>query len=228
MILAVKNLTKVYERGGMLFPAVDGVGLSLDADDFAIILGRSGSGKSTLLNMIAGLLAPTHGSIEINGKNILSLNDREASLFRNSTIGYIPQGQSILANLTVLDNVRLPFYLFKRQGNAMKKSLLLLEQTGILHLANSYPQQLSGGEMRRVAIARALINEPELLIADEPTGDLDTTTTAEIMNLFSGISRNGTAVLMVTHDLDGIDYGNRIFRMDEGILSQQSDELKNM
>ncbi|HWQ74914.1 MAG TPA: ABC transporter ATP-binding protein [Syntrophomonas sp.] len=221
MILALRNVTKVYERGGMPFPAVDGVDLSLDADDFAIILGRSGSGKSTLLNMIAGLLAPTHGSIKINGKNILSLNDREASLFRNSAIGYIPQGQSILANLTVLDNVRLPFYLFKHQGNAMKKAVLLLEQTGILQLANSYPQQLSGGEMRRVAIARALINEPELLIADEPTGDLDTTTTAEIMNLFNGISRNGTAVLMVTHDPNALDYGNRIFRMDAGILSQQ-------
>lgn len=221
MILEVKKLTKEYKRGDTSFFAVNGVNLSVSSDDFVGIVGRSGCGKSTLLNLIAGLLKPTFGSIEIDGQDILSLNDEEASLYRNSKIGYVPQGQSVLANLTVLDNVRLPFYFFRREGDAVGKALSLLEQVDIPHLAQLYPKQLSGGELRRVSIARAFINDPLLLIADEPTSDLDTQTTAEIIKLFSEISQKGTAILMVTHELDIVDYGNRIFKMDSGILTEQ-------
>jgi ABC-type lipoprotein export system ATPase subunit len=185
------------------------------------IIGRSGSGKSTLLNLIAGLLNPTSGSVEMDGRIISTLNDAEVSLYRNSKIGYVSQGQTILSNLTVLDNVRLPFYFFKRDGDATEKALLLLEQVGILHLAGSYPKQLSGGELRRVSIARALINDPGLLIADEPTSDLDAQTTGEIMQLFRLISQKGTAVLMVTHELDTVSYGKRTFVMVSGVLTEQ-------
>lgn len=221
MVLEVSGLTKEYRRDGASFFAANNVNLQLSAGDFLCITGRSGSGKSTLLNLIAGLLRPTSGRIEIEGRDISFFNDEEASLYRNTKIGYIPQGQSVLANFTVLDNVRLPFYFFRRAGDAVEKAMLLLELTGIPHLAQMYPRQLSGGELRRVSIARALVNDPAVLIADEPTSDLDAQTTSEIMKLFARISQKGTAVLLVTHDSDAVHFGNRFFKMDSGILTEQ-------
>jgi putative ABC transport system ATP-binding protein len=153
--------------------------------------------------------------------DISSLNDEKVSLYRNSKIGYVPQGQSVLSNLTVLDNVRLPFYLFKREGDATEKALSLLDQVGLADLAQASPRELSGGELRRVSIARALINDPALLMADEPTSDLDAQTTAEIMELFRRISQNGTAILMVTHELETVGYGNRVLTMDAGTLTER-------
>ncbi|MDR2314477.1 MAG: ATP-binding cassette domain-containing protein, partial [Spirochaetaceae bacterium] len=137
-------------------------------------------------------------------------------------IGYVPQGQSLLSNFTVFDNVCIPWALFKREGDVEGRAFILLEKVGISHLAASYPRELSGGEMRRVSIARALINEPRLLIADEPTGDLDARTTEEIMGLFSRIAREGTAVLIVTHELDTLNYGHKTYSMDAGNLLPRS------
>jgi putative ABC transport system ATP-binding protein len=134
----------------------------MDSDDFVSVVGHSGGGKSTLLNMIAGLLKPTSGSVTIQDQDVFALSDEKGSFFRNSKIGYVPQGQGLLANLTVLENVCLPFYLFKREGDVIPKALSLLERMGIGSLAASYPRQLSGGEIRRVSIARALINAPAL------------------------------------------------------------------
>ena len=214
MLLQTKGLVKEYKRGNTSFPAVNGVDLSVSSEDFVSIVGRSGSGKSTLLNLIAG-------SILVEGVDISSLNDEKVSLYRNSKIGYVPQGQSVLSNLTVLDNVRLPFYLFKREGDATEKALSLLDQVGLADLAQASPRELSGGELRRVSIARALINDPALLMADEPTSDLDAQTTAEIMELFRRISQNGTAILMVTHELETVGYGNRVLTMDAGTLTER-------
>lgn len=222
MLLEAQRLSKVYKRGSRSFPAVDDVNLSVGTGDFICITGRSGSGKSTLLNMLVGLLAPTSGSVIFDGREFSKLSDSELSYSRNTQIGYIPQGRSILSNLTVLDNVRLPFFLSKREGDATRRALLLLEEVGLLSLAEIYPSELSGGELRRVSIARALINKPRLIIADEPTGDLDTQTTKEILQLFSRISGNGTSVLLVTHDLEAIDYGNRRYIMDSGRLMKEN------
>jgi ABC-type lipoprotein export system ATPase subunit len=220
MLLEIKELRKEYRRGGRLFAAVDGVDLSIARGDFVSIVGRSGSGKSTLLNMIAGLLAPTSGSIFLDGTDLRTLKDREMSGFRNSRLGYVPQGTSALSNLTVFDNVRLPYYLAKRQGDPSGRALFLLDEVGLASFAGMYPAQLSGGELRRVFIARALMNTPELLIADEPTADLDTETTGEIMELFSRINKNGTAVLVVTHEPDTLEYGNRVLTMSSGRLAE--------
>lgn len=219
MVLEAKNLSKAYKRGSQPFYAVHQVNLELQEGDFAIIVGRSGSGKSTLLNLLGGLLTPTTGEVLIEGRNITQLSDHEGSHFRNTHIGFVPQGQSILSNLTVLDNVRLPHYLWKRKGDVTERAFSLLEQVGIKHLANAYPQHLSGGELRRVAIARALINSPKLLLADEPTNDLDTQTSAEILNLLADIAKSGTAVLLVTHDTNAISYGKRIYEMNDGDLT---------
>ncbi len=226
MLLEVSNLSKEYTRGNQTFFAIKDVWLKLKEGDYTIIIGRSGSGKSTFLNLIGGLLTPTSGEIHVLGLNTKSLNDREMSLLRNSTISYIPQGHSILSNLSVLDNVRLPYFLHKRQGDedkeykedVDKKATSLLEKVGIAYLANTYPKHLSGGELRRVSIARALINCPKILLADEPTNDLDTQTANEVMSLFSEIASGGTAVLLVTHDLNSIHHGNHVYQMSDGAL----------
>ncbi|MCL2007129.1 MAG: ABC transporter ATP-binding protein [Treponema sp.] len=218
-LLELRKLTREYERGGRTFKAVNCADLSIEPGDFISIIGRSGSGKSTLLNMSAGLIEPTDGDVLFDGVDIHLLNDNEISLFRNEKIGYVPQGQSLLSNYTVLENVCLPWFLSKREGDPVEQALALLEKTGIKYLANSYPKELSGGEMRRTAIARSLINKPALLIADEPTGDLDAETTAEIMQVLAAIAKEGTAVLIVTHELDTISYGNKTYKMDNGKLS---------
>ncbi len=220
MALEVRNLTKEYIRGRTAFAAVNNVSFVVRPGDFVNIIGRSGSGKSTLVNMIACLLTPTEGSIEIDGSDITALKDKEASAYRNSKIGYISQGQSTLASLNVLDNVRVPFHLSKREGTSKEAALLLLERIGISHLAAAFPKHLSGGELKRVAIARALINHPDYVIADEPTSDLDVQTTAEIMELLKNIAETGTAVMMITHDMEALEYGSRTFVMDAGMLTE--------
>jgi putative ABC transport system ATP-binding protein len=217
-LLELQDNTKEYKRGGRFFKAVNRASLSVEPGDFISVIGRSGSGKTTLLNMSAGLLRPTGGTVLFEGNDIHRLNDKAVSFLRNEKIGYVPQGQSLLSNFTVFDNVCVPWFLFKREGDVEGRAFILLEKVGIGHLAASYPRELSGGEMRRVSIARSLINEPRILIADEPTGDLDAQTTAEIMKLFSAIAAGGTAVLIVTHELDTLNYGNKTYLMNAGKL----------
>lgn len=220
MLLELRQLNKEYSRGGKTFSAVDSIDLSVEQDDFICINGRSGSGKSTLLGMIAGLLSPTSGSIVFEGCDLSEMSDRKLSYIRNSRIGYIPQGRSIIANLTALDNIRLPFFLQGRKGDPSGKALSLLDAMGLAGLADTYPSQLSGGELRRVSIARALINSPGLILADEPTGDLDPLATQEIMRLLKGITTAGTAVIMVTHEPDLYGFGNKLYTMDSGSLTE--------
>jgi len=221
MVLEVKDLCKEYMRGSKPFYAVDHVNFSMEKGDFVSIIGRSGSGKSTMLNLIAGLLDPTEGSITVSGHELSGMNDDELSLMRNTVLGYVPQGQTVLGNLSVLDNVRLPFYFHNRDGESTTHALELLERVGIAHLAESLPRELSGGELRRVSIARALMCSHDLLILDEPTGDLDPETTTEIMELLRKLASEGTAVLMVTHELDTTGYGDRTYVMDRGILTER-------
>jgi ABC-type lipoprotein export system ATPase subunit len=218
-LLELKQLKMIYQRDDIAsFTAVDSVNLNVMRGDFVSIIGRSGSGKSTMLNMIVGLLRPTSGKILINGDDLWSMDDNHMANIRNSKVGYIPQGSSLLSNLTVLDNVRLPFFLAKREGNGIERAMNLLKEMRIQNLAEKYPAQLSGGEMRRAVIARALINSPEILIADEPTGDLDEETTKEVMKLFSEIHCKGITILMVTHEYDITSYGNRVCTMSSGKL----------
>jgi putative ABC transport system ATP-binding protein len=222
MLLEMKGLSKQYNRRETTFLAVDNVDLSINRGDFVSITGRSGSGKSTLLNMAAGLLTPTSGSIMLEGKDIYTLQDKEISRLRNARLGYIPQGASALSSLTVFDNVRLPYFLSKREGDASGRASFLLDEMGIAALAGMLPAQLSGGELRRVLIARALMNEPDILIADEPTSDLDIETTREIMELFARINRGGTTMLLVTHELDTLEFGNRVLTMASGRLTEEA------
>ena len=221
MVLEVKGLCKEYMRGSQPFYAVDHVDFSLNKGEFVSIIGRSGSGKSTMLNLIAGLLEPTEGTVTISGKCLTGMSDEELSTVRNTILGYVPQGQTVLSNLSVLDNVRLPFYFSQREGTSTERALELMKMVGIEHLAESMPKELSGGELRRVSIARALMCSHDLLVLDEPTGDLDPETTTEIMDLLQKIAAEGTAVLMVTHELDTTSYGHKTYVMDRGHLSQK-------
>lgn len=222
MLLKVNGLSKVYKRGSTFFKAVDQTSFSMDRKEFVSIVGRSGSGKSTLLNMIVGLIKPSEGSVLLEGKETLNCNDTEGSYLRNAKIGYIPQGQSTLSNFNVIDNVRLPFFLSKRSGDPTERAFKLLEKVGIAHLAYSYPSQLSGGEMKRVDIARALINSPDILIADEPTGNLDIQTTRETMQLFDSLSEEGTSILLVTHEPEVSTYCKRTLIMKDGKLTEEN------
>lgn len=221
-MLELKQLKRVYDRGDFAsIIAVDNVDLNVRQGDFMGIIGRSGSGKSTMLNMIAGLLHPTSGKILINGVDFWSMNDKNRSIMRNARMGYIPQGSSLLSNLTILDNVRLPFFFAQREGNGIERAMTLLAEMKIQNLAERYPAQLSGGEIRRAAIARALVNNPEILIADEPTGDLDEETTEEVIKLFSEVNDKGITILMVTHEPDITGYCNRVCVMSSGKLIEK-------
>lgn len=203
MLLEAKELKRVYTIGQYQkqVTAVDHFNLNIDCGEFVYITGRSGSGKSTAMNMIVGLLKPTSGSVLFNGVDLWSQSDSRISALRNFNIGYVPQGVNLLSDFTVIDNIRLPFYIQKRSGNCDSLALKLLREVGLQEHAMKFPYELSGGEMRRIAIARAMINQPRLLVADEPTGDLDDQTSDEIMKLFDMASKNGIAVILVTHDL---------------------------
>jgi putative ABC transport system ATP-binding protein len=219
VILEARELSKAYTRGDVPFLAVDKATLSARKGEFICIVGRSGSGKSTLLNMLAGLLTPDSGSIAFDGRAYGDMNDDAISFLRNTRLGYIMQGYSVLPNFTVLQNVIIPHLLFKRDENPAEKALALLERVGIRRLSEQYPSRLSGGELRRVSIARALLASPDLLLADEPTGDLDEETASEITRLFASIAEAGTAVVMVTHDSDAAAGADRRLVMRAGVLA---------
>ena len=217
-IIKTENLSKSFKRGSNTLFAVKNVNFTLEEGDFVNIIGRSGSGKSTFLNLLSGLLKPTEGKIFAKGKDMSDFSDREISKYRNEVIGFVPQSLGTLPNLNVLENVSLPYYLFKRDDSAYEKAAMLLDEMGILHLKDDFPKNLSGGELKRVLIARSMINSPELLILDEPTSDLHKNTTMEIMDLLKKINSKGTALIIVTHELDILKYGNTLCQMEDGSL----------
>jgi len=223
MNLDAKNLVKEYTQGDESIRALDDVNFSISSGEFISITGRSGSGKSTFLNILAGLTMPTSGGVYLDGQDIFARSDAALSLYRNATVGCLPQQSSALTNLTVLDNVRLPFHLAKREGDSEQEARRLLKMVGLGKLASRMPKRLSGGQLKRVAIARALINKPDFLLVDEPTGDLDAETTEEIMQLFRKVADEGTAILMVTHELETTEYADQRFQMSRGVLSRISD-----
>ena len=221
MLLKTKALSKSFARGKNSFFAVKDVDFSISASDFVFIVGRSGSGKTTFLNLISGILDPTQGQVFFEDEDISSMNDTAKSFYRNESIGFVPQSLAYLPNLSVFDNVRVPFFLFNRDGDSEGRALSLLELMDIAHLKNEMPQNLSGGEIKRMLIARALMNSPKLLIADEPTANLDKETSETVMNLIKSVNKLGTAVLIVTHDSEILDENSTIYRMDDGELKRE-------
>lgn len=221
-LINVNNLSKSFRRGERDFFAIDNVSFDVNEKDFINIIGKSGSGKSTLLTLLSAIIEPTSGDIFVEGKNFSSMNDEEKSEYRNEFIGYVPQSLGTLPTLNVLDNVRLPYFFKKREGDGVERARMLLDMCGILDLENDFCKNLSGGELKRVLIARALMNEPKILIADEPTSDLDSKTTIEIMNMLKEINEKGTTIIIVTHDNDLLKYGSRLLEMTDGKLNEVS------
>jgi len=220
MLLKTKSLSKSFARGKNSFFAVKDVDFSISASDFVFIVGRSGSGKTTFLNLVSGILNPSQGQVFFEDEDISSMSDTAKSFYRNESIGFVPQSLAYLPNLSVFDNVRVPFFLFNRDGDSEGRALSLLELMDIAHLKNEMPQNLSGGEIKRMLIARALMNSPKLLIADEPTANLDKETSETVMNLIKSVNKLGTAVLIVTHDSEILDENSTIYKMDAGELTK--------
>ncbi|HEY4534219.1 MAG TPA: ABC transporter ATP-binding protein [Fusobacterium sp.] len=218
-MLEIKNISKSYMRASQSFYAVNNVNLNIEKGDFIHIIGRSGSGKSTLLNILAGLLSADKGEVLLEGQNYTLLEDEEKSKFRNENIGFIPQSPALLSYLNVLENIRLAYDLYHTDGSSEEKARYFLKELGLEHLANSYPKELSGGELRRVIILRALITDVKILIADEPTSDLDIEATREVMELLQKLNERGLTILIVTHELDTLKYGKSIYTMSEGVLT---------
>ncbi|MFR9301714.1 MAG: ABC transporter ATP-binding protein [Fenollaria massiliensis] len=221
-LINVNNLSKSFRRGERDFFAIDNVSFDVNEKDFINIIGKSGSGKTTLLTLLSAIIEPTSGEIFVEGKNLSKMDDEEKSGYRNEFIGYVPQSLGTLPTLNVLDNVRLPYFFKKREGNGVERARMLLDMCGILDLENDFCKNLSGGELKRVLIARALMNEPKILIADEPTSDLDSKTTIEIMNMLKEINEKGTTIIIVTHDNDLLKYGSRLLEMTDGKLNEVS------
>lgn len=222
-IIEATGLTKQFFRKGresaQTFNAVDSVDFQLKAGELVVLMGRSGSGKTTLLNMLAGLLDPTEGTVFLDGEDLYALDDTARSRLRNQKIGVVPQGQTALFSLTVEQNVELPFRMYAADADMPVSTFDLLKKMGIESLAESYPQELSGGELRRMAIARALACNPRVILADEPTGDLDDQNTDLVLDVLREAASQGAAVLVVTHELHAQKWADRILHMNAGVLS---------
>ena len=223
MELKAEGVSRQYFRKSKLsnvFLAVKETNLTLPAGQLTEITGRSGSGKSTLLHMLAGLLAPTTGRVLLGGADLYALDDAERSMLRNKSVGVIPQGQTALRSLTVLENVKLPCAMY---GDAVSDdaALELLERVGLAALRDAWPNELSGGELRRLAIARALLRKPCVLLADEPTSNLDDENTHAVLRLLRQYAGEGAAVLLVTHEREAAKYADRVYRMSDGVLTTE-------
>ena len=223
MILKAEGVSRIFFRNGKgtnYFHAVEKTDFCLEPGKLVEIIGRSGSGKTTFINMLGGLLTPSEGKVFLDGEDIYSLDDEKRSLLRNRSVGIIPQGQTGLGIFTVMENVLAPVAMYGDSSGKKERAEELLKQMGIDDLRDVYSNELSGGELRRMSIARALINDPEIIIADEPTGDLDDDTTEMVLKLLKTYAEKGAAVLMVTHEKAAFSYADDIYRMEKGSLSK--------
>ena len=218
--LEARKLVKDFKRRGVSFRAVDDIDFSIDTGDFVMIEGESGSGKTTFLNLLTGLTEPTSGAVLIGGKPLKDIGDKELSKIRNQKIKYIPQGESLLSALTVRENILFPYTVGGLEKPSPERLLEVSDKLGITDLLDEYPSELSGGEMRRATIARAVINKPSLIIADEPTGSLDSANTSRVMEIFKNIASEGTAVIVVTHQKETLGYASRVYGMEQGSLKK--------
>ncbi len=218
-MLKANNLKKIYGKGGSKTVALNGINFSVDKGEFIAIMGESGSGKTTLLNLIASLDKPTEGYVELNGRKISDMKDSELATFRRSELGFVFQEFNLLETFNNRDNIFLPLVLSGNSHNEMKAKLDGIDKVlGIEEILDKYPHQISGGQKQRIAIARAIITSPSLVLADEPTGSLDSHSSNNIMNIFEKINNDGHTIIMVTHSLISASFAKRVLFIKDGLL----------
>lgn len=221
-IISIKNARKTYVMGSEKINAVNDISLDIKQGEICCLLGKSGSGKSTLLNLISGLERPSSGEIIFKGKHIESMDESQLAAFRQQYVGFVFQQYNLLPTMTALENVALPL-IFKKvpPKERTKRAMEMLKAVGLEDRAGHKPNQMSGGQQQRVSIARAFINNPEVVFADEPTGNLDTKTTYEMMDLILELSKkNNQTIIMVTHDLEISGYADRIIHLSDGVVEK--------
>jgi putative ABC transport system ATP-binding protein len=220
VLVEIRKLSKYYQRGGQVIPVLADLDLDVSVGDFVALMGPSGSGKSTLLNLIAGIDKPSSGTIKVDGVDIAGLSEADLAHWRASHVGFIFQFYNLMPVLSAFENVELPLLLASMgRGERRERVDLVLSLVGLSDRADHYPNELSGGQQQRVAIARALITDPTLIVADEPTGDLDRITGEEILALLDRLNRElGKTILMVTHDPKAAEKARRIVHLEKGVL----------
>lgn len=227
-LIVLENIRKSYRLGGVDIHALDGVDLSIHQNEFVALMGPSGSGKSTLMNVLGCLDSPTSGKYALNGKDVGSMRDRQLSEIRNTEIGFVFQSFNLLPRMSSLDNVALPLVyagISSKQRRARAQEML--ELVGLGDRLKNKPNQLSGGQRQRVAIARALANRPSLVLADEPTGNLDSTTAQEIMEMLTKVNDQGNTIVVVTHEREIAEYAQRIIHLKDGRIERHEVLTKN-
>jgi len=223
-IISIRDLHKTYRLGDLDVHALRGVDLDIQHGEFVSIIGPSGSGKSTLFYIIGGLMAPTSGSVKIAGRDLLGLTESQRTELRKTSVGFVFQKYNLLPTLTARDNIEIARDIARRNGALDPKFEEVLQLLGIAHRLDHKPRALSGGEQQRVAIARAIVNNPAILLADEPTGNLDTENSKAVLSVLRGLNeRIGQTILMITHNPEAAEYGDRIVRMRDGRMASPSE-----
>jgi putative ABC transport system ATP-binding protein len=227
-VITLEAITKIYQMGQDTIYALQSVGLSIERNEYVAFMGPSGSGKSTLMNILGCLDSPTSGSYVLNGHDVSRMSDTELAAIRNREIGFVFQTFNLLPRLTALENVALPLiYAGYKRKKRLERASAVLADVGLANRMHHKPNELSGGQRQRVAVARALVNFPAIILADEPTGNLDSKTSYEIMNLFQELHDKGQTVILVTHEEDIAAYAKRIVRLRDGqIESDQPNAAK--
>ncbi len=215
-LIQIENLKKEYRTGEVVTKVLHGLSFNVDKGEFISIMGPSGSGKSTLMHILGFLDRPTSGIYLFKGKNVSKLNDRELALLRNEEIGFVFQAFNLLPRTTVLENVKLPLVYSRNKKEMEKRALKVLADVGLSHRINYFTNQISGGEKQRVAIARALVNNPSIILADEPTGNLDSKSGIQIMKILQDLNEKGKTIILVTHETYTAEHAKRIIKIIDG------------